>query len=193
MSGSSRRLLHTLIAFALFSIYGVQVCPFLEELSVAQLLLPVVIMFLLLLISRSLLQGWLNSVDERRRVGYQFRVDWLLYSLAGLLIALFNMLFYQGPLESGLKVVLGLIAFGFFVACDQALYSERCLAEQMERQGINIIPDSEPFPVSRKFMLFSIISALLMALILFLVVCKDLEWLMGEGRRSISSWPSAIS
>ncbi|WP_286237686.1 HD-GYP domain-containing protein [Neptuniibacter halophilus] len=178
MSTIRRTLIHYFIALCLLSVYGVQVCPFLDSLTPLQLLLPIALVFLL--------QGWLRLVLERRllehpykdQVKRQFRIDLGLFLFSAILLSLFNTLIYQFPLESGGKVLVGMSVLGFLIACDMALYRECCLARLLKARGEQLQPDQQGFPLSRKFSWFASACAIAVTGVVFLVINKDLEWLV---------------
>ncbi len=98
--------------------------------------------------------------------------------LSVLILTASNSIFYDFPVESGLKMVLGFTALGFFTATDLALHQERKLARLFQDQGITLTPDRSYFPLVGKFTLFSATSTLFMIGIFFLLINKDLDWLM---------------
>jgi len=87
-------------------------------------------------------------------------------------------LFYDFPVESGFKMILGFSALGFFAATDLALRHEYLLAERVQREGIKISPQDHYFPLVRKFSLFASFSVVFLLAVFFLLISKDLEWLL---------------
>ena len=93
------------------------------------------------------------------------------------MLAALNEVYYQAPIESSLKIFIGMLTLGYFISCDLALYTHRQLSLKIATQGGNIKPDEEPFPLTYKFSLFSACSMLAIGIVVFLVINKDLEWL----------------
>lgn len=176
-----RSIIHYLVALGLFSLYGVQVCPFLDSLTPLELLGPSSIAFLIIFIVRLGMEPRLDTLDFKDQVRQQFRLDFGLFSVAGIALGLFNTFAFQFPLESGGKVVVGMLMLGFFIACDMALFREFRLAQKLKAHGGSISPDDSPYPMTRKFTLFAAVCLLSVVVVVFLVINKDLLWLIHTG------------
>ncbi|MGY5450072.1 HD-GYP domain-containing protein [Agarivorans sp. MS3-6] len=177
---------HWLVAMLLFSIYGVQVCPFLESQTIFQLLFPIVISFVATFVLRALFMYKIKRQALKQQVSAQFRLDFIMFILAGVMVVIYNTSFFDPPWESNLKVLLGLTALGFYVACDLALSKENTIAHQLSERDEHLPIDEQALPVSKKFSLFAAISALVLALVIFLVINKDLDWLVTVGNERYS-------
>ncbi|WP_428603729.1 HD domain-containing phosphohydrolase [Sedimenticola sp.] len=176
-----RTLLHYLLGMVLLAIYGVQVCPFLDSLNPAQLLIPILVVFTGLFLIRLTNQTRIDTTTLKRRVKRQFTTDLTLFASGGALLALFNTVTFDFPLLSGIKVLAGMLILGFMIACELALDQEYRLAQTIAVTGEQIAPDSNPYPLSKKFSGFAIVCALSVIGVVFLVINKDLEWLQGPG------------
>lgn len=181
MTNPQRCQIHYLIAMVLFSVYGAQVCPFLDSLSPLQLVLPILLTFALQLVVRQRAWRWLAEQPVKQQVKLQFRLDLSLFVVGGIGLAAYNFLIYQFPFESGGKVLVGTLVLGFLIACELALHREQQLALQLAEQGAHIQPDSSPFPLTRKFSWFASACAVAVVGVVFLVINKDLEWLVHTG------------
>lgn len=189
-----RAPLHYLGAMAVLAIYGVQVCPYLESLTPAQLGAPLAGMLALqFLARRPLLARLVESAPFARRARRALVVEFGLFVTSALLLTVFNALVYDFPAASGLKLLVGFVALGVFIAVDLALELELALARRLQERGEGLELSTTPSSVSRKLALFATISAALTTVVLFLVVNKDLEWLgqvgagvsLDDARRSI--------
>jgi len=118
--------------------------------------------------------------QKQSRLLLQFEL--LLLLVAGLGLIIFNSLFYGFPLESGLKLVVGFFLIGFFTALDLSLEQEWKLNIFCEKTGKRIEPDEHFFSQPKKLILFSSMSAFLIAGVIFLVINKDLDWLLSVGQ-----------
>jgi HD-GYP domain-containing protein (c-di-GMP phosphodiesterase class II) len=187
-----RSTIHYSLAAIALTIYGGQVCPFLETLTLAQLLGPILTMLALQYLVH---RGWQRHIERRVPLKYQaqrvFQSELALFFTSGAILMLFNRIVFDFPLESGLKVVLGLSVLGYFIAIDLALERERDIAATLQAQGLHIEPDSEFMPLTRKVAWFASISVVAILSIVFLVINKDLDWLvdsrltLGDARRAI--------
>ncbi|WP_415884044.1 HD-GYP domain-containing protein [Neptuniibacter sp. QD72_48] len=181
MTTTKRTIIHYLIAMTLFSIYGVQVCPFLDSLTTAQLLLPILVTFIIQGSLRYLLEGQIQKQPLKTKVSFQFKVDLGLFVGCSILLGLFNTLIYEFPLESAGKVLVGMGVLGYLISCDLALFKEHQLAQCLQAQKEHLEPDSSPYPLTKKFTWFATICAISVIGVVFLVINKDLEWLIHTG------------
>ncbi|WP_406609154.1 HD-GYP domain-containing protein [Agarivorans sp. JK6] len=172
---------HWLIAMVLFSIYGVQVCPFLEAQTPLQLLLPIIISFLVTLLARRFACLAIERKSKEQQVRAQFTLDFSLFLIMALSIVSYNLMMFEPPWESNLKVILGLAALGFYVAADLALFKEWQIAQDLESAGQHLQIKPQPYSVSQKFSAFAAASAFVLAGVIFLVINKDLDWLVNVG------------
>jgi len=178
-----RRTLHYLAAFFILSIYGGQVCPFLDSLTLFQLVTPIFVTMLLFYLLQVL---YLNGLVEQTPLKHQsrrvFQFDLGSFVISGIIIMLFNTVYYRFPLESGLKIVFALGLLGFFAAIDLSLEKEWVLSRKLEESGEWIEPDLNYFSHPKKLILFSSACMILTAGVVFLVVNKDLDWMATVGR-----------
>ncbi|MGI9379272.1 MAG: HD-GYP domain-containing protein, partial [Methyloligellaceae bacterium] len=84
---------------------------------------------------------------------------------------------YEAPLESGLKVIFGLTALGFYAASDLALNRERQFREYLIRSGQSVDLSDNFVPYHKKFIAFSIVNILVVSTVILLLIFKDLQWL----------------
>ncbi|EAR61668.1 hypothetical protein MED92_03697 [Neptuniibacter caesariensis] len=178
---SKRTATHYLIAMILFSVYGIQVCPFLDSLTPAQLLTPILVAFIAQGSIRAVLEKWIQQLPYKSQVRAQFKVDIGLFLSSGILLGLYNTVLYSFPLESGGKVLVGMSVLGYLIACELALYREYQLAGELSARSEHIEPDADPYPLTHKFSWFAAICAISVIGVVFLVINKDLEWLVHTG------------
>ena len=170
-------LAHAGVAFALLALYGVAVCPFIESLSIPALLLPLALAFAALPTSRELLARRLRAPGARARDEGEFLLDLGLYVVAGLCVAGWNGLFHGFPGASGVKVLIGFGVVGFFAACDLSLRAELAASRRMVVRGESVAEGGRMHSFVRRSTMFGLFSVLALALIVLLVVRKDLLWL----------------
>ncbi|NQU64378.1 MAG: hypothetical protein HQ517_08880 [SAR324 cluster bacterium] len=177
-----RRTLHYVSAFLILGIYGGQVCPFLDSLTIAQLIVPIFVIMALLYLTQLM---YLNGIAERTQVKFRsrrvFQLDLGSFMAAGTAVMLFNAFYYDFPIGSGLKVVLALSLLGFFAAIDLSLEKEWLLNREFETTGEQIEPDLIFFSHPKKLVFFSTFSMILLAGVIFLVINKDLDWMATVG------------
>ncbi|MDI3323270.1 HD domain-containing protein [Pontibacterium granulatum] len=178
---TKRTTLHYLTAMLLFALYGVQVCPFLDSLTTTQLLAPILIAFCVQWALRMKLEAGLEQRTYKQQVKHQFKIDLGLFLIFGAGLGLYNWLNYGFPMESAGKVIVGMSVLGFLIACELALYREYLLAQKLTASNEQLQPDDNPYPLTQKFIWFAAICAIALIGVVFLVINKDLEWLIHTG------------
>lgn len=174
-----RPLAHYFAAMLLLTLYGGQVCPLLETLTLAHwgtlLALAFATMFLL---RSTLLTRLVDRVPFYDQPGRQFLLELALFAAFGLGLALFNS-FVLGftVLESGFKVVIGFLTFGFFISLDLALKREYANGKTILSQGITPPETSRYTSLTRKLSTFTLATVALAGTVLILALVKDVYWL----------------
>jgi len=177
-----RAIVHYISTLVIIPIYGIQVCPFIESLTVLQVVIPIAIVFALQWLIRAPLRVKLvdaQPLKTRVRATYWLEAALFLTSALGLMV--FNSLYYGFPLVSGLKVLVGVAGLGFFAAVDLGLAEERRVAQAVENGEGIIEPDADLFPMTQKVALFASISIGVLISIFMLLVIKDLDWIVEVG------------
>ncbi|MDP4726137.1 MAG: hypothetical protein NWS07_02485, partial [Desulfobacterales bacterium] len=107
----------------------------------------------------------------------QFFLDLSLCLLAGLIAATFNTIKFGFPAASAVSLIFGCAVTGFFIAIDMALNRERrIILDALDNDSSLSMPE-RLFPVTRKFSLVAVATALFVALIIILVISRDIIWL----------------
>ncbi|WP_421186857.1 HD domain-containing phosphohydrolase [Aeromonas enteropelogenes] len=175
---TGRCALHYGVTLSLFCLYGLQVCPFLESLTLPQLVMPTLVAFTFMFVMRN----WLlprSRLTARGLGGFGLEVGFFL--LGALMISTYNAVVHTFPLESHLKILLGMTTLGFLVAADLTLARDWLSAKQREQQGPFALSHPLAMPVSRKLSLFALATLTLLGAVFFLLFNKDLEWLITVG------------
>jgi adenylate cyclase len=118
-----------------------------------------------------------DEVAVALRPRRQFLLDLATFCVAGLGIGLFNRIYLDFPLESGLKIIAGCLTFGTFAALDNALLQQhRGLAEGRPETS----PPPTIAPLTRT--LTWILGALmvLIGLVIALVLIKNIDYLVSS-------------
>lgn len=179
---SLRAQLHYFATLLIIGIYGVQVCPFIESLSVIQLAVPITCIVALQYVLRiQVVVPLIERADFKLQVIRAFKYEWGLFLVSSILLTAYNSVIYDFPVESGLKVLVGFLAIGFFIAIDLALERELVLSRYLREQNISIHLDKKFLTVVAKFSIFSTLSILFLVTVFFLLISKDLEWIAEAG------------
>lgn len=168
---------HYFIAAGIFAVYGGQVCPLLETITWWQLFIPLMIAFVI----REMISGVVRRRPLHQRVSACFCLDLGIFLATAVGIVLTNLYLYEAPWHSNLKVLFGLSTLGTFVAVDLALLQERQLAYDLVQARKELDLKHQASSFVQKFAAMAAVLLITIALVLFLVVNKDLDWLMAEG------------
>jgi len=114
--------LHYLAALIFIGLYGVQICPFIESLTPLQLATPLAIIIgLQYLLRATVVSSIIDNMPYEIRVMRKFQLEWTLFLFSGVLLTTINSVYYDFPIASGLKMILGFVTIGFFTSVDIAL------------------------------------------------------------------------
>ncbi len=112
----------------------------------------------------------------------QFWADFGVFAGVGLLTAAGNSIFLGFPIiGSGLKLFIGFIALGVFVAAELSLRRQRELLRHPPDMSPELrIPRKSMHSLSRRLFLLASAVAVLVSIILIMVIVKDIHWLMNR-------------
>jgi sigma-B regulation protein RsbU (phosphoserine phosphatase) len=133
-----------------------------------------------------LVRSFVLSVSETSQPKRQCVVDFVLCFAVGFAIMSYNIMVYNFPIVSGLKVVLGCTIAGFFLSLDTALELERAVIHQAYKSNRFLSPPKRLYPMTRKFFVVALAAALFVATIIGLVIAGDVSWLAQIGQSGMS-------
>ena len=118
--------------------------------------------------------GQAPVTDQPKR---QIVLDVSLCLLAGIIGATVNTIWYDFPAASAISLLFGCAVVGFFIAIDMALDRERrnILMALNSRHSLQL--GDRFFPVTRKFFLVAVSTALFVTVVIVLVISRDIVWL----------------
>lgn len=169
---------HYLLAALAFTIYGSEVCPLLETISPLNLMLPILLALAVRLFSISLI----DRQPHERQVSFQFLLDVCLFLTAGLALNIYNVVMFDAPLESLLKVLAGVSILGLFAGLDLSLGRERDIALYLIKNSLSLKLNEQFMSFGKKFTLAAVALLISISLVIFLVINKDLLWLVDSAR-----------
>ncbi len=179
-----RRLctIHLALMLALFAVYGVQVCPLIESLTLFQFVVPLAVILVLLFAARRELRLLHNNDQTPADVNLRgFRYDLTYFFASGVALACYNYAAYGTTLDSMIKVVFGFVMFGFYISSDLFLFRQSRINEYFSsRTKSNTVRESFA-PFSRKLVTLIVSNITLLSIVTFLVFYKDVTWLTSEG------------
>lgn len=119
----------------------------------------------------------ITGIDASGQTRRQFLLDLCLPVIAGALAFTFTHLVYGFPLISGISLIFGCLVAGFFMGLDMALDRERRLIRQTLRPDTAKILPWKLYPMTRKFTLIAVTVSFFIAIIIGLVISRDISWL----------------
>lgn len=166
------------LSFLLISFYGGLVCPFIDGLGYTPFGIQIAILYLIFFGLRWILRGlpnW-NKPEEL------FLLDIYLFLGIGFSITIFNIIFYQFPFGSGLKVSTVILFLGFFNGLDSYLRMEYkiLLKKENPQKGSNSSLQKLEVSTIKRFALVSGISLLACGITIVLVIAKDIPWILSQ-------------
>ncbi|PIQ95945.1 MAG: hypothetical protein COV67_12190 [Nitrospinae bacterium CG11_big_fil_rev_8_21_14_0_20_56_8] len=170
--------LHYLFAVLVLSVYGGKVCPFISSLGFQKWLVFLVGIFLLAAWIRARgLESFIEGAPVDIQTRNQFILDFSLFIGMGVAVTVYNMGVNDFPVQSGLKILTGYGALGFFASADLALERQRKVHQALAEAGRGPKLGDRYFPITLKFTVVAVTTLLSMAVLLFLILIRDLEWL----------------
>ena len=129
--------IYYIFSLAVMTLYGGQVCPFIDSLTILEWGKTLTVFFLILFGVRHFsLKRIVLSKPPMKQPRQQMIFEFVLFVVAGFGIAVYNQFVYVfPPLASGGKVTVGMLTLGSFLAIDMALYRERRVLSEAKIQG----------------------------------------------------------
>lgn len=170
---------HYVLFLGVYGLYGYQVCPLLERLSLAQLLGPAAVVLAIQLGLRALIGPVIARAGLPVQLRLWFWTDFSLFAAGGVGLALFNLYYFGFILESGAKVLVGFLVVGLYAALDLTFEREMRLAAALRAAGRAFPITSRFLPYQTKFVIFSTINLAVVGIVVVFVVLKDVLWATG--------------
>lgn len=190
---SVKALIWYLIGTILLSIYGGQVCPFLETLDVSTVFLMLLLVFLIGFLLRTLIFEWLgwNGPSSRPELWRLLAAELGVWLFTGTAATVWNSFWFYFPLESGLKLLTGSLAIGLLVSTLLTLQAEHGFIDRAKAGLVETALEPSKFvSISTQFLIFIASSMVLFSAVVLLLVYKDFEYVMKNpghvmGRREV--------
>lgn len=193
MATNLRATLHYLALMLVMPIYGIRVCPFIERLNPLEVIVTIDgLLMMIWLVRAPLYARLIDRISPLAQPGRVFVLELALLGIAAAALGIYNMVVNGFPLISGMKIMVGITAMGFFAAADLALERECLIAVDSEREGRKLQPSGDYFPLSRKMAVFATVVVVLLVGVFALLVNKDLNWMFAV-RNSVDPKAAQLS
>ena len=160
----------------IFVVYGGKVCPFIDTLSLAELGVQTLIAFSLMFVARLAVVARYGVADFQNQPYLWFIIDFFLFIVMGMVYAIYNFIQHDFPMASGLKVIFGMIALGFYTGVERGISRQLFLVKHAKSHGIT--PQNQVLiSVVGKFNTLIISSVTIATIISVMIIHKDLIWL----------------
>ena len=170
-----------LLAGVLFATYGGRVCPMLETLSMREIGTHVAATFIPLFLVRHFGfcdHNWLKTHDTAK-------LDTTLFFIASIPLALFYNLNYDFPLDSNLKVLLGMAMFGFFTGSILQIVAKLDDFESLIGKANNTELVGVRRSIVKQMIVLMTLLMFTLTFLLLLVALKDVFWLQHNPEKSV--------
>ncbi|MBF0521193.1 MAG: HD domain-containing protein, partial [Nitrospirae bacterium] len=171
---SYRAAVHYSLSVIILSVYSARVCPFCAEVVIGKRLVFFAVSFGIAFLIRTVLlkQGILgnNYISQIKR---QIALDYGLFILSTLSIALYNFYAYDFPAVSGLKVLVGALTLGFYAAIDLGLERERIINTEIRQTGKDIKVTGDFMQLTSKIIIAATLNMLFMMVVVFLIIQRN--------------------
>ncbi|HSV92158.1 MAG TPA: SpoIIE family protein phosphatase [Desulfobacterales bacterium] len=118
------------------------------------------------------------EIDQSAR---QFMLDQGLGAVAALVAAGLNHVRFGFPAGSTISLILGVMFYTFFVALDTALAREHATILKVAGEGRALPVPRRLFPMTRRFTLVAVATAVCVSVVNVLVIARDMSWLTTIG------------
>lgn len=134
-----------------------------------------------LVLRRPIERRWIDRSAEIVRPMRQFTLDQSLGAVAALVAAGLNWARFGFPAGSLAQLIFGVIFYSFFIALDTALSREHAVirAAAIDRRPRPLPP--RLFPMTRRFTLVAVATAVCISAVNVLVIARDMSWLTAIG------------
>ena len=107
----------------------------------------------------------------------QFYFDIAMSLAVGSVVVVYNTIAHGFPAVSGISLLLGCTVVGFFLSLDMALARERIVIHAAFAEDSALPPPKRLYSMTRKFSLVAFTATIFLALVLSLVIARDVVWL----------------
>lgn len=175
----ARELIRTLVAYAIalgvMTFYGGRVCPLIDSLGLGRLAGILALCFGIGALLKLAALAWLKPHQRRSSPWGFFAADLGVWVSVAVIFATFDWLVWQFPFwTSGMKMVVGTLAIGFYASSFDALVRERELVELAASGGAGGPVTGRGLKTAQRFFGFTAASLSLMSAVLLLLLYKDL-------------------
>jgi sigma-B regulation protein RsbU (phosphoserine phosphatase) len=123
----------------------------------------------------------------------QFYFDIAMSLAAGSLVVVYNTIAHGFPAVSGISLLLGCTVVGFFLGLDMALARERKVIHEALAEDSVLPPPKRLYSMTRKFSLVAFTATIFLALVLGMVIARDVAWLAKIEQSGMSVMQAQLS
>lgn len=169
-----------LISVFLVTFYGIQVCPFLEQLDVLVLTAEFALAYGLVFGVKSQAYQRGSRLDDEipplQKPWVALKSELGAWVIVSVVLAIWNGFWYQFPVESGLKIIMGSLTVGIFSATYLSLDVEYVtILSYAERSNIDRLEHGRFFSITTKFLVFVCASLFVFTVVIMLLIYKDFQ------------------
>ncbi|PLX68755.1 MAG: hypothetical protein C0603_06285 [Denitrovibrio sp.] len=188
----ARLVFHYIAAFFVLTLYGGQVCPYVESLTLIQWGSTTLVLFIATFSINYAVYKKLCGATDTPSSDIVFKTTFTLFMLSGFAVGIYNAIVHGFPLASGFKLIVGWFLIGFFMSLDITLYNRQKIIKYMATTGKNVELTASYISLTKKYLVFSIFTSLAVLGVIFLVIIKDLDWIFSSNPNAMSATLSIL-
>lgn len=123
----------------------------------------------------------------------QFYFNIAMCLAAGSVVVAYNTVVYGFPAGSGISLLLGCTVVGFFMGLDMALARERKVIHEALAEDSVLPPPKRLYSMTRKFSLVAFTATIFLALVIGMVIARDVVWLSKIDKSGMSVMQAQLS
>lgn len=172
-----RIIFHYLAAFVLLTFYGGRVCPYVDSLTLTQWGSESIIVLGMALLAHLYVHSRLAGRAPIIPSDIVFKTSLGIFLASGLAAGAYNYFLRGFPAASGMKLLVGWFLVGFYMALDLTLHNRQNIIKYLLKTGQNLEMKINYASLTRKFLIFAVLTSLAVLVVIFLVIIKDLDWI----------------
>ncbi len=159
------------------SVYAIQVCPYVENLSEIEVVTAnLIITFFTIALRYFILSNYFKSHSFKPTSRKLILLDTVFVLTGGMIWAIYNSLIHGFPIESGLKVLTGFASTGMLTGI--LLYTIRKVRLFKHTDESSNLPNEQYTSISKDLLTFAVVIIILVLTNGIFLVVKDLRWMI---------------
>ncbi|PLX71128.1 MAG: hypothetical protein C0602_02485 [Denitrovibrio sp.] len=176
----NRLFFHYAAAFFVLTLYGGQVCPYVESLTLTQWGSETIITLSAAFAIHAFIYRRLTTNNPLLGAADIFKSSLTIFIGSGFIIGAINFFLWGFPVASALKLIVGWFLVGFFMSLDLMLVNRQQVIRYLAQTGQHLELSISYASLTKKFLIFALFTSLSVLGVIYLVIIKDLDWIFSD-------------